>query len=265
MPIAGTNFANTYVFGRGELFVDLFDNNGNKTGERFLGNCPGFSLNIESEQFEHFSSTGGLRKKDLTVTLSVNFNAEITCDDVSAQNLALFLGGTVSTVTQTATPVTNEAITVNQDREYQLGATSGNPMGVQDVTSVVVTNVAGTTTYVLNTDYRLDAAKARIYIIRGGAIANGTIVHVDYTPTAGTITRVSSGGSGSQTGAIRFISDNAAGPNRDLYIASASLSPSGELPLITEDELASFTLAVGINERDSGTPQIIIDGRRIGS
>jgi hypothetical protein len=262
MPIAGTNFSNTYVFGRGELFVDLFDSNGAKTGERFLGNCPGFSLNIESEQFEHFSSTGGLRKKDLTVTLSVNFNAEITCDDVSAQNLALFLGGTVSTVTQTATPVTNEAIVVRQDREYQLGATSNNPLGVQDVTSVVVTNVAGSTTYVLNTDYRLDAAKARIYIIPGGGIANGTTVHVDYTPTAGTITRVSSGGSGSQTGAIRFISDNAAGPNRDLYIASASLSPSGELPLITEDELASFTLAVGINERDSGTPQIIIDGRR---
>ncbi len=263
MPLG--NHSNTYVFGRGELYVDLFDGNGAKTGERFLGNCPGFTLNIESEQFEHFSSTGGLRKKDLTVTLSVNFNAEINCDDVSAENLALFLGGSVSTITQSATPVTNEAIVVNQGRDYQLGASGSNGFGVQNVGSVVVTDVAGTTTYVLNTDYRLNAAKGRIHILPGGAITDGTTIHVDYTPTAGTFTRVASGGTGSQTGAIRFISDNAAGPNRDLYIASASLAPSGELPLITEDELASFTLAVGINERDSSTPQIEVNGRLVTS
>lgn len=264
MPIAGTNFSNTYVFGRGELFVDVFDENGAKTGERHLGNCPGFTLTIESEQYDHFSSTGGIRQKDFSATLAVNFNAEITCDNVSYDNLALFLGGAVSTITQSATPVTNEAIRVNRDREYQLGATDSNPMGVQDVTSVVVTNVAGTTTYVLNTDYRLDAAKARIYIMPTGAITNGTVVHVDYTPTAGTITRVASGENGSQTGAVRFIAYNGGGTqNRDLYIASANLSPSGELPLITEDEVASFTLAVGIGKRNSGTPLIIIDGRRV--
>lgn len=264
MPLG--NHTNTYLFGRGELYVDLFDENGNKTGERFLGNCPGFTLSIESEQFDHFSSTGGLRKKDFSAILSVNFNAEITCDDVSADNIALFLGGSVSTITQTATPVTNEAIVVNQGRDYQLGASGSNGFGVQNVGSVVVTNVAGTTTYVLNTDYRLNAAKGRIHILPGGAITDGTTIHVDYTPTAGTFTRVSSGGAGSQTGAIRFISDNAGGSlNRDLYIASASLAPSGELPLITEDELASFTLAVGINEKDSGTPQIEVNGRLVTS
>jgi hypothetical protein len=258
--------SNTYLFGRGELFVDLFDSSGNKTGERFLGNCPGFALTIESEQYEHFSSTSGLRKKDFSATISVNFNAEITCDDVSSANLALFLGGEVTTVNQASTPVSNEAIVVNKDREYQLGSNTSNPLGVQNVSSVVVTDVAGTTTYVLNTDYRLDAARARIYIIPGGAINNGQTIHVDYTPTAGTITRVSSGSTGSQTGAIRFIAYNAGGTtNRDLYIASANLAPSGELPMITEDEVASFTLSVGINERDSSTPQIIIDGRLVAS
>lgn len=114
---------NSYVFGRGKLYIDLFDVSGNKTGERFLGNCPGFTLTVASEKFEHFASTSGLRKKDLSVVTSVNFNAKITCDDVSGANLALFLGGDVTSVSQVATPVTGEAIVVKRGCEYQLGST----------------------------------------------------------------------------------------------------------------------------------------------
>jgi hypothetical protein len=257
-----TPHTNSYVFGRGRLYVDLFDSNGNRTGERFLGNCPGFTINVESEQFEHFSSTAGIRTKDLSVTMSVTLNAQIQCDDVSAENLALFLAGSASTITQTATPVTNEAITVSKGYEYQLGMTSSNPVGVQNVSAVAVTNSAGSTTYVLNTDYTLDATAARIYIVEGGAITNGQVIHVDYTPGAGSYTRVASGSEGSLTGAVRFIADNAGNsPNRDLYIASAELSPEGEMPFITEDGLASFTLNVGVNARDSSTAQIYVDSR----
>ncbi len=263
MPLS--THSNDYIFGRGELFVDIFDDAGNKQGERFLGNCPGFNLSIESEQFEHFSSTSGVRSKDLTVTTSVNFNASIQCDDVSAANLALFLGGSVGSVSQTATPVANEAHAVLQGYEYQLGTSTSNPTGVRDVGSVVVTDTAGTTTYVLNTDYKLNATLGRIYIIPSGAITDDQVIHVDYTPTAGSRTQVTSGTAGRLTGAIRFIAANANGTNRDLYIASCSIAPEGELPLITEDELASFTLNIGVNEKDSNTKQIIIDGRHVAS
>lgn len=329
--------SNDYVFGRGKLYVDLFDANSAPTGERFLGNCPGFTLSVESEQFDHFKSTTGLRSKDLTVTLSVNFGGEILTDDVSAENMALFLGGSTSTVSQSATPVVDESITpILSDREYQLGTTTSNPTGVRSVGSVTVESAEGhdagaaatTTAYalgdfvqpatpndryymcvaagtsggsaptwptdgstvtdgtvtwrdmgtilrVVTTDYTVDAASGRIYIVPGGglALAIGYAaalaspvdleLYVGYTPTAGSRTRISSGASGSLTGAVRFIADNAAGSNRDLYIASASLAPSGELPLITEDELASFTISIGVNERDSSTPTIIVDGQLV--
>jgi hypothetical protein len=251
---------NQYVFGRGKIYIDLFDDDGNLTGERFLGNCPGFTLTVASEKFEHFSSTAGLRKKDLTVTTSVNFNSTINCDDVSNENLALFIGGDVSSVTQAATPVTGEAITVSAGYEYQLGATSANPMGVKKVSSVSVKDVTDATTYVADTDYKVDLDSARISIIAGGAIADGTTVHVGYTPAAGTRTRVSSGAAGSATGAVRFIADNAVGENRDCYIASASLAANGDLPLITDNDIAKFALDVGINEKDTNTAQILIDG-----
>jgi hypothetical protein len=254
---------NEYVFGRGKTYVDIFDANGNKTGERFLGNCPGFTLSVTSEKFEHFSSTSGLRKKDLSVVTSVNFSGKITCDDVSSENLALFVGGTVSTVTQSATPVTGEAHTVRAGLEYQLGATAANPMGVKDVSAVTLKSADGVTSYVLGTDYVVDLAKARFSPLKGGAITDGTIVHAGYTPKAGTIQRVTSGAGGSQTGAVRYIADNAVGENRDCYISSAALAASGDLPLITENDLAKFDLDVGVNEKDSATPQIIIDGQLV--
>jgi hypothetical protein len=256
---------NQYKFGRGKLYIDLLTAAGAKVGERFIGNCPGFVLSVESEKFDHFSSTAGLRSKDKTVTLAVDFGAQITCDDVTKDNLALFLGGTVETITQSATPVANEAITVKKGYEYQLGATSSNPVGVQKVGSVVVTDVAGTTTYVLNTDYALDADSARILIIAAGAIANDQVIHVDYTPVAGTIQRVTSGTAGALDAAIRFIAANASGENDNLYIPLCSVAPSGELPFITEDDLASFTLDLGVSTLNSNTKQIYIDGVLVAS
>lgn len=254
---------NSYKFGRGKIYVDIFDTSGNKTGERYMGNCPGFTLTVATEKFEHFSSTSSLTKKDLTVTTSVNFNGAVTCDDVSNDNLALFLGGLVTDIAQSATPVTGEAITVKAGREYQLGSTAGNPVGVKQVSAVTVQDVTDTTTYVLNTDYTLDTATARIAIIAGGGITDADVIHVGYTPTAGTIKQVSSGGSGSQTGALRFIADNAVGENQDCYISSAALAASGDLPFITENDVASFTLDVGVNEKDSSTPQILINGELV--
>lgn len=263
MTLPLNTHTNEYVFGRGKIYFDLFDGSGNLQGERFLGNCPGFTLSVSTDTFEHFSSTSGLKKKDLSVVTQITFNGKISCDDVSTANLALFLGGEVSTVTQAAVAVTNEPHTVKYGYEYQLGATAGNPMGVQDVSSVAVKDVTHATTYVLNTDYTLDAAHARISPIKGGAITDGQIVHVTYTPAAGHITRVSTSDDSSLYGAIRFIADNAVGENRDCYIASASLSASGDLSLITDNDIAKFELAIGVNEKDSSTPQIIIDGKRV--
>jgi hypothetical protein len=252
-----------YVFGRGRLFIGVYSDDTSRADRRYIGNCPGFELEVESEVFEHFSSTSGIQTKDLTVTKSVAFNASITCDDIQAANLALFLGGTNSTLTQVATPVTNEAIIVQKGYHYQLGQVSTNKVGIRDVTSVVVTNVAGSTTYVLNTDYALDAASGMIFIITAGAITDSQTIHVDYTPTAGARDLVTSGTSGAIDAEVFFVADNANGDNRDLRIPLASIAPSGALPFITEDSLGTMTFAVGISTQNSDTAQVYIAGRRV--
>jgi hypothetical protein len=323
-----------YVFGRGVCYFAPFDENGVPMGERDLGNCPGLTVNISSEKAEHFSSRSGLRRKDLDVTISVAFNSQVTIEDMSPENLALFVAGSTQTVTQAATPITNERIhNAESNREYQLGTTAGNPTGVRNVSSVTVgvyelinaaarvnstpyalgdifkssTNVflvttAGTTAgsapsytttavgdstadgtatvkflgttsnFTVTTHYILSSESARIGIKPDAALGDACDLYtevtgdylslnVGYTPAANSRQQVVSSGEGAVSGQFRFIADNAEGDNRDLFISSVNLSPNGELPFITENTVASGTFDLGVNERDSSTPQIIIDGR----
>lgn len=263
MALPLNTHTNQYKFGRGKLFIGVYSGDANRADRRYIGNCPGFTLSVESEKYEHFSSTSGIQTKDLTVTKSVNFNAQITCDDMQAENLALSLAGTSGTLTQVATPVTNEAIVVQKGYHYQLGLVGSNDVGVREVSSVVVTNVAGNTTYVLNTDYSLDADSGMIYIISGGAITNGQTIHVDYTPAAGARTLIESGTSGAIDAELFFVSANAAGDDQSLRIPLCSIAPSGELPFITGDEIGQMTFDIGVSTKDSSTPQIIIAGQNI--
>ena len=62
---------NTYKLGRGRLAFNQLDANDNYTGFRWLGNCPGFSINVESENVTHVSSEGGLSEVDLDTPLSI--------------------------------------------------------------------------------------------------------------------------------------------------------------------------------------------------
>lgn len=261
MALPLNTHTNNYVFGRGQLFLNLYAA-GVFEGRRFIGNCPSFNLSVESEIFEHVSSTSGIQTTDLKVTKSTKFSGQIVCDDMQPENMALFLVGSQATLSQVATPVTNEAIVVNKGFHFQLGLTVSNKVGIRDVTSVVVTDVAGTTTYVLNTDYKLDADSGMIYIISGGAITNGQTIHVDYTPTAGSRPYIQSGDSGSLQGEIFFVSDNANGDNRDVRIPLATISPSGEMPFITADDIGAITFDIGPSTLDSATKQIYIVDRR---
>lgn len=253
-----------YVLGRGELFFDrMLPNTKTLTGERFLGNSTVFNITIESEKLDHFSSTGGLREKDDSVVVQLNRTGTITSDNVSTDNLSLFVMGESTVVTQTATPVVGYSIPgIVKDRYYQLGRTAGNPSGVRGVTSVTVTGPGGTPSYAVDTDYVLDPALGRIYIPSTSSIAAGADLLVGYTPVANTRERISSASLGSIDGALRFIAANPKGPVRDVFLPYCSLAPSGELQFIGEEWVAmSFTLE--IQKLDATTEAIYFDGRPV--
>lgn len=128
-------YTNSYKFGRGRVLFNRLVN-GIYEGFRPLGNCTEFNITVESEQFEHFSSESGLQEKDLEFTISIDRTGTITTDNLSNENLELFLAADATEVTQSSASVTDEAIgPVTANRTYQLG-TSIAKGGVRNVSAV---------------------------------------------------------------------------------------------------------------------------------
>lgn len=240
-----------YTLGKGELYWD------NGSGERYLGNTTAFTVTIESETLPHFDSDHGIRTKDDSVVLEVNRTGSLTTDNISVENISLFLMADMLTITQTATPVVDETITANPGRFYQLGKTTANPQGVRGVTAVTVSD--GVTPLVLDDDYTLDAAKGRIYIVEGGAVTEDTVLTIDYTPVANSRTRIVTNNNAELGGSLRFIAQNPRGDQNDWYMPQVTLRPEGDFAL-KGDEWIVMTFAVEV-----GAPQdqaaIYVDGR----
>ncbi len=222
-----------YVIPRGRAFFDPFDANGNLTGEIPFGNSPELTLTIATEKADHFSSQKGLREKDASVVVQVDRTGNLVCDNITSSNYGLWLSGTNEKITQSAVAVTAELRAVIPGRFYQLGSTDANPMGVRNVTGITVKNEAGTTTYDVGDDYNVDQETGRVQIVVGGAITAGN-VNFGYTPVAGTFERAKTGAASEIQGALRVVSDNATGGNRDHYMPKVTLTPDGDLPIIAE-------------------------------
>ena len=224
---------NNYTLGRGKIFLaremsfSAFDT----VGERYVGNSPGFTLNIESTALDHFSSDSGINELDFSATTQVNRSGSVMFDDMSPDNMELFFMGDKVTVAQIATPVVAESHdAVTQGLFYQLGVSMASPQGVRGVTAVTVTSDPAGTSYVLDTDYEVDALTGRIYIMPGGAITSASGILVSYTPTASSRSRVVSG-SRPTRGRMRYVEDNPAGENRTFLLPLVEIAPSGDFDL----------------------------------
>lgn len=105
-------------------------------GERYLGLTPGFTWTVTGTKIQSYGAEEGVRQLDDSTLASVDRTGQITCRQIDTANLSLFLIADSSTVTQTATPVTDEAIAVTAGYYYQLGASTANPTGVRGVSSL---------------------------------------------------------------------------------------------------------------------------------
>lgn len=220
------------VLGRGKFYFDPFANETTKvlTGSRALGNVPEASMSVETTTLDHYSSEQATRIKDQSVQLEVNRTLSFTIDSMTDENLGMFFGGTVSSVSQAAaTGATSVFPALTGDRWYQLGVTAGNPAGVRNVSNV---SISGGT---VDTDYTVDAARGRIYIVDGGGLDGDTNVTVTYDVAASTRSRITSSTATTKVGRLEFISDNTAGDNHVWVFPYVKITASGEMTLIGED------------------------------
>lgn len=188
---------NEYKIPRGRPAFSRRRDDGSYEGYRFFGNCPAFTLTVETENYQHTNSEGGLNEIDLDVPISVTRTSNITVDNLSNENLSIWLGAAVTPFTQSVTPVTDEALSVFPNRTYQLGENQ-NASGVRSIGSVSLALAAVTransTAYARGTVFVPATPNNHLYLVtvagtsdaapptfptNGGTVADGTATLLD--------------------------------------------------------------------------------------
>lgn len=101
-----------YVVGRGRLFFGQFIPNTRRTrGQDYFGNTPALSLSQAEDSLDHYSSEGGVRVKDASVSLQNDSSGSFQCDNISLTNLALWFRGYKTTVIQAGSASASGTVT----------------------------------------------------------------------------------------------------------------------------------------------------------
>lgn len=108
------------LIGAGEAYFDLHED-GEPTGERYLGDAVGAQLEIATEETTAFSGSGPVAVELARVARSIiSRTVTLTLHDISLENLALFAVGAVERL-DAAAPVADEPAIVRPGRWHQLG------------------------------------------------------------------------------------------------------------------------------------------------
>jgi hypothetical protein len=224
------NAANV-LLGRGMLYIDNFDANGNRTGQQAVGNVT--TLETENkveikEKYESMDPASSLYARGVTrqtVTL------KITGDEFTLDNLARALLGSITTVTGTGASVTAETITPTGgavlNRYYDLA--HRNVTTLTDIKQ-------GSTTLVLGTDYTADLVRGRIYLMPTSVtITPGSAITADYTYGTYTYNAVNVASVGTVDAYVRFLGNPVKGPTYEAEYWHVSFTPTGSLGFIADD------------------------------
>lgn len=231
----------------GNLLLDALDANGAQTGERDVGETSNFTveaMKITQKQrtghrLENFGNT--IDSVNLSKTQALKF----TLGDINKKNLALAMFGSDSVVNVSTGSVTDEAVVARLDKEVKL-----SKMKIKSTPAVVVTNDAGTTTYVENTDYEIDYTYGTIKALSTGAITEAQALKVDFSYDAYTGYNVKAATQTKIDCFLRLKGKNVrTGKPVMVIVHKASLTPSGNIDWITDDfaklEFAGDIQAVG--------------------
>ncbi len=210
-----------YMLGKGKLYIAKLDADGASLGEADCGNVTAVSVTATVDKLDHFSSQSGVKQKDKTVITQVASTFKFTGDEITIENLCLFLLGTSGRMTQIAGTVASETFTARHDKWVKLN--------YRNVSSVVITGKT------VDTDFEVDAVRGRIKILSTGTIADSSSVTVAYSHGAIDYPNVAALKEYDQTVFVRFVGDPAQGSKYEAEIWKVKLKPSGDLNLISDD------------------------------
>lgn len=240
-PAQAAPSSENLLLGKGQVFFDRFDNAGNPTGFKHLGNVETFELTTADDKVQKYSSmtAGAPLYKEVNRRRTTTLN--LTGSEFHPENMALVTMGTQSTLVQAATAVVAEPVApTTVPGTYFLTKKLG------PISAVTVT--FGATPGVLGVDYAIVNANVGMIRILPGTILVGAVV-VGYTPSAYTSTNgpavIGGGSAGVIQGAVKFIGDPSTGPDMIVEVWRANVAPNGAVGLISDD-FASLSLTLSV-------------------
>lgn len=249
-----------YVLGKGRLMFEKFAP-GTKvgSGEQYFGNTPELSTSSDQSTLDHYDADAGLNVKDESVTIEDNMTGAFVTDNVNMENLALFFGGDMESLTVVAaTGLTDTFNDVKLGRWLQLGTGPLTPSGVRKVVNVEVKK--GATVIAALNNYEVDLELARVYLEPDAVgVDDGDDLTIEYDVEAGTRDIVI--GKGTEVrGALRFISANPVGSQTDYFWPYVKLTANGDFNL-KGDEWLQIPFSFEVLKKDAATERVYIDKR----
>ncbi len=245
--------SNNIVLGAGRILTET-SSTVEGTAYTYLGDTPGFTIGGTTEELTVDSSDTPVAEELVRIIKKVSRASTVTLRDISPSNLALFMMGSSTGVTQTSGAVTGTLTSVRRGRYYKLSTDD-----IQDitVTAVKLGSTSGTALTVTGGGYQVDTNNGLIYFPTGGA-ATGTIWY-SIAKTASTWTKAETGAT-PVYGSLLFISDKTVGDNLRLKISRCTLAPNGEAQFKSRDNAMELAMTLGILTRGTN-PQVEIWGK----
>ena len=147
---------------------------------------------------------------------------------MKGENLAIALRGLIEQTTVTAGNVTDEAITAAFDKYV--------PLANGDISSVVVTDVVATNTYIEGTDYVLNTRLGLIEALSTGAITDAEALLVNYSYGARTFYKITGSKEAFIKTALILDGENQVNAkNCKVTVYEARIRPQGAVDFLAND------------------------------
>lgn len=255
-----------YELGGGKIYFAELDASGNPTKAfREAGNAPSITLTMDSETYEHFSSTGMTKVKDLTRTISQSLSGATTLENFLTENVEMFFAGSSTEIVNPAVAgLTAEPLLANAD--IIIGGyaqlRSGGTQVIMNFDKTNLTVKAGATTLVEGTDYNVDALTGLVEILSSTTIdtiiagTDDLVFDLTADPTAPAIKTVDLLTQDSVIRAIKIVLDaDQQETNKEQMVIdlnNVTISPDGDFEAISLEEVKSLGFSFDANEDNNG-------------
>ena len=227
---------------------DIYGNIPIEASGTVFGYEAGDLVEVKSKRRDRYNQTIHSEQQPGTPSISLTLVA------VPAALMARVFYGEAAEVNVTGSTVTDESVTfsasaLTQQLDHTYLASSPAP---------VVTNSAGSTTYVAGTDYVIDTRLGRIRRIASGAIGATDTVLVDYTYQTFSLLRIRGGVAPQQSFYIEGdLKNRPDASDLKLTIYQANLATDGDVDLFSSEPLTVTLTGNLITPEDKTEPYVV--------